>query len=146
MARIEHTDANVGRCRGQSRLQGVEGNARIAQAQVAVLRVARIVKNEERALSALLGLRNARLHVAKSAPEAAGGLVEHQGDVAGRHAAQLREHRMDLARVLSGKAQGTRICPALIVARDEGESMLSGAVCRRGREKQGEQRPGPRDG
>jgi hypothetical protein len=139
-AGIEDADHDVGAGVLQARLQIVEADAGVAEAESAVLGVAREIQDQRRVLPLLAGDGGAGLQVEEGALEIVGAAVDEQERVVARDGAVAGEDVMDAAGVLAGVEKRAGVAAAGVVADDEGEAAVTGAARWRGPESAGHQR------
>ena len=122
LAGIEEADADVGRGVLERRAQVGQRQARIAQAEIAVLRVARVIEDEKRLVATVAGGARARGKLVEAPQHFAGVRVREEQRVLVADAAQPGEDAVDASRVALRVAQGTRSRAAVRIADDEREA------------------------
>ena len=105
LAGIEEADAHVGGCVLQRRAQIGERQARVAQPQIAVLGVSRVVDEEQRLLAAIARGLRARRELVEPAEDLARIGVGEQARVLLANSAEAGEDAMDAPRIAFGVAQ-----------------------------------------
>ena len=140
LARVEEPDAHVGGRVLQFLAQLGERQARIPQAQLAFLRVAGEIDEQQRGLAPVAGRLRAALQLAQGAAHVVRLRAGQEPRIAFLHAAQAGEDAVDAPGVALGVAQGPRPRSALRVPHHQGEAVHVGARragCQKQRERQG---------
>src|SRR4051812_34838827 len=122
LAGIEEADADVGRGILERGAKVGKRQPRVAQAKLAVLRVPRVIDDEERLVAAVAGGARARGKLVEPAQHFAGVRVREEPRVLVAHAAQPGEDAVDASSVALRVAQGTRSGAAVRIADDEREA------------------------
>ena len=127
LARIEEPDAHVGRRLLQALAQLAERQSGVAQPQLAVLGVPRVVDEEQRLLAVLARRSGPPVQIVESAADVPRVGAREQARVFLAHAAQADEDGVDAAGVALGVPELPRSRAALRVAHHQGEAVHVGA-------------------
>ncbi len=139
LARVEQPDAHVRRRVLQALAQLGQRHAGVAQPQVAVLGVARVVDEEQRLLAAVARRPRAPFQIEQRAADVVGLGAGEQARVVLAHSSQPGEDGVDAPCVALGVPELPRPRPTLRVTHHQGEAVHVGARrtgCEQQRERQ----------
>ena len=140
-AGVEDRDAHVDRRRRDARLDAVDRQARLSQAQGAVLGVARVIEEQRRAARRAASPRPPASRRRRSRSSSCDALrADQQRRVFRAHATEAGEDVVDLARVGARVEERTRVAAARVVAGDDREPAQPLRARGRRRRRHGEQR------